>query len=85
MLYLKELIYSFPGRDHIMGTNAYHRLSQYILFNLGIRLYMDDMAPDERQAKALMYNHHYIDIYSNSWGPGDMGFEVRGPGNSESA
>lgn len=38
------------------------------------------MAPDERQAKALMYNHHYIDVYSNSWGPGDTGFEVRGPG-----
>ena len=21
-----------------------------------------------------------IDVYSNSWGPGDMGFEVEGPG-----
>jgi len=21
-----------------------------------------------------------IDIYSNSWGPGDMGWEVEGPG-----
>ena len=22
-----------------------------------------------------------IDVYSNSWGPGDMGFEVEGPGS----
>lgn len=64
----------------LWGTNTYHRLSHCVLFNLGIRLYVDDMAPDEREAKALMYNNHYVDVYSNSWGPGDRGFEVRGPG-----
>ena len=33
------------------------------------------------EAKALSFNGNYIDIYSNSWGPGDLGFEVDGPGN----
>ena len=39
------------------------------------------MAPDAIEAKALNFSRDYIDIYSNSWGPGDKGFEVRGPGN----
>ena len=39
------------------------------------------MAPDQREAKALMYNRQHIDIYSNSWGPSSKGFEVRGPGH----
>lgn len=47
----------------------------------GIRLYYDDMATDDVEAIALSFNRDYIDIYSNSWGPGDMGFEVDGPGN----
>ena len=38
------------------------------------------MAPDQREAEALMYNRQYIDIYSNSWGPSSKGFEVKGPG-----
>jgi len=28
----------------------------------------------------LSYKRDLIDIYSNSWGPGDRGFEVKGPG-----
>ena len=50
-------------------------------FILGIRLYYDKMATDDMEAKALSFNGNYIDIYSNSWGPGDLGFEVDGPGN----
>ena len=38
------------------------------------------MADDETEAKALNYSRDYIDIYSNSWGPDDRGFEVKGPG-----
>lgn len=38
------------------------------------------MANDEEEASALSYNRNYIDIYSNSWGPDDRGFEVKGPG-----
>ena len=37
------------------------------------------MATDALEAKALSYERDYIDIYSNSWGPGDKGFEVVGP------
>ena len=38
------------------------------------------MATDLLEAKALSFNRNYIDIYSNSWGPNDNGFEVDGPG-----
>ena len=37
------------------------------------------MATDAMEAKALSHERDYIDIYSNSWGPGDKGFEVVGP------
>lgn len=37
------------------------------------------MATDALEAKALSYKRDYIDIYSNSWGPSDKGFEVVGP------
>ena len=40
------------------------------------------MATDETEAKALGFNRDYIDIYSNSWGPDDRGFEVKGPGKA---
>ena len=45
----------------------------------GIRLFFDEMATDALEAKALSYEREYIDIYSNSWGPDDKGFEVVGP------
>ena len=35
---------------------------------------------DQSEAKALSFKRDMIDIYSNSWGPGDMGWEVAGPG-----
>ena len=38
------------------------------------------MATDVQEAWALSHKSDYIDIYSNSWGPGDKGFEVVGPG-----
>ena len=37
------------------------------------------MATDLLEAKALSFNRNYIDIYSNSWGPHDNGFEIDGP------
>jgi len=37
------------------------------------------MATDAQEAKALSFNKDHIHIYSNSWGPGDKGFEVVGP------
>jgi len=45
----------------------------------GIRLFFEEMATDTQEAQALSYERDYIDIYSNSWGPGDKGFEVVGP------
>ena len=51
----------------------------------GIRLFKDQMATDMTEAKALMFNRDYIDIYSNSWGPDDRGFLVKGPGRATQA
>lgn len=47
----------------------------------GIRLFVARKATDIKEAKALRFNRDYIDIYSNSWGPSDRGFEVIGPGH----
>lgn len=35
---------------------------------------------DWSEAKALSFKRHMIDIYSNSWGPGNIGAQVKGPG-----
>ncbi|XP_067034731.1 furin-like protease kpc-1 isoform X2 [Acropora muricata] len=35
---------------------------------------------DQSEAQALRFQRDTIDIYSNSWGPGDMGWRVQGPG-----
>ena len=36
-------------------------------------------ATDSREADALGYKNDYIMIYSNSWGPYELGFIVDGP------
>ena len=47
----------------------------------GIQLYSDNIkSSDNTESKALRYQDNQIDIYSNSWGPGDMGWQVEGPG-----
>ncbi|CAH3018431.1 unnamed protein product, partial [Porites evermanni] len=47
----------------------------------GIRLYDDNFeSTDATESAALLHNINMIDIYSNSWGPGDMGWQVEGPG-----
>lgn len=48
----------------------------------GIRLFKYEMATDLAEANALSFNRQHIDIYSNSWGPDDRGFEVKGPGRA---
>ena len=48
---------------------------------LGLRLYDgNSKLNDEVDAKALSYKKQVIDIYSNSWGPGDIGWQVEAPG-----
>lgn len=52
-----------------------------MLIWIGIRLYNEkNPSTDELEAKALSFKRDMIDIYSNSWGPGDMAFEVNGVG-----
>ena len=36
-------------------------------------------ATDSHEASALGHENDYIMIYSNSWGPSDLGFVVDGP------
>ncbi|PFX20314.1 Proprotein convertase subtilisin/kexin type 6 [Stylophora pistillata] len=49
----------------------------------GIRLFDDSAghrATDAMEAQALVHELGKVDIYSNSWGPGDPGWRVKGPG-----
>ena len=46
----------------------------------GIRL-LGNFTIDAQDATALSYLPNGIDIYSNSWGPSDLGYIVDGPGN----
>lgn len=47
----------------------------------GIRLHSrNSNLSDQIEAAALSFRNNFIDIYSNSWGPGNMGWIVVGPG-----
>ena len=57
------------------------KVGMKLFLSLGIRIYSDKKrSTDETEANALSFKRNMIDVYSNSWGPGDMGFEVEGPG-----
>ena len=43
-------------------------------------MFYGDKASDADEARALSYALNHTDIYSNSWGPNDLGFAVAGPG-----
>ncbi|XP_013409557.1 neuroendocrine convertase 1 [Lingula anatina] len=45
----------------------------------GIRM-LDGRVTDSVEAKALSFNHTYVDIVSASWGPNDDGKTLEGPG-----
>ena len=51
----------------------------------GVRLLSDTVQFDSMEARALGHESQKIDIYSNSWGPGDDGMIVEGPGPLTSA
>lgn len=44
----------------------------------GMRI-LDGTVTDSLEAEALLYNHHYIDIYSCCWGPPDKGKDFAKP------
>ena len=63
-----------------------HRL--WIPYSLvsGIRLFDDNIkSTDATESAALVHKLESIDIYSNSWGPGDMAWQIEGPGPLTSA
>ena len=52
----------------------------YVSFATGIRIYDDNVrSTDAGRAFALSHELDKIDMYSNSWGPGDTATEVEGP------
>ena len=60
-------------------TNSNCKL--FISHASGIRLFDDGVrSTDATQAAALTHKIEMVDIYSNSWGPRDSGWEVMGPG-----
>ena len=53
----------------------------FSLLTSGIRLFDDDVwSTDATESKALNHELESVDIYSNSWGPGDMSWQIEGPG-----
>ena len=49
----------------------------------GVRLFDDGIgvrSTDATESAALLHKIEMVDIYSNSWGPGDGGWQVAGPG-----
>ena len=54
----------------------------HLSYSPGIRLFDDQVrSTDAGRASALSHELDKIDIYSNSWGPGDNAVEVEGPEN----
>ena len=52
----------------------------HLSFATGIRIFDDNVrSTDAGRASALSHELDKIDIYSNSWGPGDTATEVEGP------
>ncbi len=51
----------------------------YFSRTVGLKL---DLAnnTDDREARSLHYRRNYIQVYSNSWGPSDLGFIAEKPG-----
>lgn len=47
----------------------------------GLRIFDDNVrSTDATESAALSHNTAVIPIYSNSWGPANMGMQVEGPG-----
>lgn len=48
--------------------------------NVGAVRMLDGVITDSIEAHSLSFNMNYIDIYSASWGPEDLGNDLDGPG-----
>ena len=70
-----------PGRRRVLCGQwlqlTAERINVFYLYSFcsGIRI-LDKELTDALKAKGLGYRQDYVDIYSNSWGPKDNGFEV---------
>ena len=81
-------LYAWPKTCQNESTLEFEALSHWkeikaILhsFLSGVRLFDSGMwSTDAWEFLALKHKLESFDIYSNSWGPGDIGWEVKGPG-----
>lgn len=64
---------------NIGGKMSFYIVCVYKQRNVGIRINLNSSS-DVIESSALGHQNHYIDIYSNSWGPSDSGYTVDGPG-----
>lgn len=74
--FFKARFQALPGACYADGQSS-------LCLTSGIRLFDDShgiKATDAMEAQALLHEIDSVHIYSNSWGPGDPGWRVKGPG-----
>ncbi len=65
-----------PKGGQIRGSPLY---SKFVFTYPGIKFDLSG-GSDATEARMLSHESGYTQVYSNSWGPGDIGFIVEGPG-----
>ena len=69
------------GNESNVNQQTPKSVLQHVLLSFaGIKMSVEE-STDVSEANALGFQGNYIDIYSNSWGPSDLGFIVQGPGH----
>ena len=74
------MAYGIDANESMADCSDFFILFSYV--SVGIRIFDDDIrSTDVTESKALVHEIGSVDIYSNSWGPGDMAWQVEGPGH----
>ncbi len=71
---------------NLLLSFSFYRYKYFLLFFKsfpGIRIFSATSRQMDHKANGLKYKRDQIDIYSNSWGPLDNGYSVKGPGIEE--
>ena len=78
--FLARALWILGSYCKVQRLASFRLLRWTLCFFQGIRLFVVNKATDDLEWRAFSHQRNYIDIYSNSWGPGDTGIEVIGPG-----
>ena len=72
---------SFYISLYLVAVPAFWILIDLNILAVGLRIFDQGIrSTDATESGAFSYRTDVIDIYSNSWGPGDIGWQVQGPG-----